>query len=183
MTKTLSKTVSLRVDGDRLNQTLEALAKIGQQPDGTIKRLAFTPEDLAARTQLSEWMESAGMLVRTDAGANIIGRYPGRDPDAAALATGSHIDTVFSGGRFDGSLGVIAGLEVARVLNDNDIQLHHPFEVIAFADEERTMVGSKAMTGTALDNPDRYDTVDDISIQACLTAAGGNWDNLASAQR
>ncbi|MEM9152813.1 MAG: Zn-dependent hydrolase [Cyanobacteria bacterium P01_F01_bin.3] len=183
MTKTLAKTVSLRVNGDRLNQTLEDLAKIGKQPDGTVKRLAFTPEDLAARAQLCEWMEAAGMSVRIDAGANIIGRYPGYESDAAALATGSHIDTVFSGGRFDGSLGVIAGLEIVRVLQENDVQLYHPFEVIAFADEERTMVGAKAMTGTALDDPDRYDTVNDESIQSCLEKAGGNWDELAAAQR
>lgn len=183
MTKMLAKTLSLRVNGDRLNQTLEDLAKIGRQPDGTIKRLAFTPEDLAARSQLCEWMESAGLSVRIDAGANIIGRYPGLDSDAPALATGSHIDTVFSGGRFDGSLGVIAGLEVVRVLQDNDLKLHHPFEVIAFADEERTMVGAKAMTGTALEDPERYDTVGNESIQSCLERAGGNWSNLSAAQR
>ena len=183
MTKTLTETVSLAVNGDRLNQALEDLAQIGKQPDGTIKRLAFSPQDLVARSQLREWMESAGMTVQIDAGANIIGRYPGLDADAAALATGSHIDTVFSGGRFDGSLGVIAGLEIVRVLQENDLKLHHPFEVIAFADEERTMVGSKAMTGTALEDPDRYDTVDDESIQSCLAKAGGDWDSLLTARR
>ena len=93
------------------------------------------------------------MTVRIDAGGNIIGRYAGRDSGAAALATGSHIDTVFSGGRFDGSLGVIAGLEVVRVLQENDLNLHHPLELIAFADEERTMIGAKAMAGTASRRP------------------------------
>ncbi len=183
MTKTLAKTLSLAVNGDRLNQALEDLAKIGKQPDHTIKRLAFSTEDIAARTQLCEWMEAAGMTVQIDAGGNIIGRYPGRDPETAALATGSHIDTVFSGGRFDGSLGVMAGLEVIRVFQENDFRLHHPLELIAFADEERTMIGAKAMAGTALGDPERYDTVNDEPIQTCLERAGGDWNNLSSAHR
>ena len=179
----MTKTLSLTVNGDRLNQTLEALADIGKQPDNTIKRLAFSPEDLEARKKVSEWMEAAGMTVRTDAGSNIIGCYPGSDPDAKVLATGSHIDTVFSGGRFDGALGVVAGLEVVRVLQENEIRLHHPFEVIAFADEERTMVGSKAIAGTAPTDPQRYDTVRNEPIQDCLAKAGGDWNNLQSARR
>ena len=179
----MPQTIALTVNGDRLNQTLEDLAKIGKQPDNTIKRLAFSSADLEAREKLKEWMEAAGMTVRTDAGSNIIGRYPGRNESARTLATGSHIDTVFSGGRFDGSLGVIAGLEVVRVLQENDTNLHHPFEVIAFADEERTMVGSKAIAGTAPDNPDRYETLDGEPIQDCLARAGGDWDNLKTAVR
>ncbi len=179
----MPQTLSLTVNSDRLNQALEDLAQIGRQADNTIKRLAFSPEDIAARQQLSKWMEAAGMSVRIDAGGNIIGRYAGIEANAKVLATGSHIDTVFSGGRFDGSLGVIAGLEVVRVLKENDIRLHHPFEVIAFADEERTMIGAKAMSGTAPDDPKRYDTVNDEPIQACLARAGGDWDNLHSASR
>ncbi|MGD1896748.1 MAG: Zn-dependent hydrolase [Phormidesmis sp.] len=179
----MTKPLALAVNGDRLNQALEDLAQIGKQPDNTIKRMAFSPEDLKARSQLTEWMEAAGMNVRIDAGGNVIGRYPGIEREAPALATGSHIDTVFSGGRFDGSLGVIAGLEIVRVLQENELQLHHPFEVIAFADEERSMVGAKAMAGTAPKDPARYDTVDNEHIQTCLERAGGNWKDLASARR
>ncbi|MEL6352655.1 MAG: Zn-dependent hydrolase [Cyanobacteria bacterium J06627_28] len=179
----MTKTLTLTVNSDRLNQALEDLAKIGKQPDNTIKRLAFSPEDLMARSQLTEWMETAGMHVDIDAGGNIIGRYPGHENESPALATGSHIDTVFSGGRFDGSLGVIAGLEVVRVLQEHNLKLHHPFEVIAFADEERSMIGAKAMAGTAPKDPARYDTVENEPIQTCLARAGGNWDNLLSAHR
>jgi len=173
----------LVVNSDRLNQTLEDLAKIGKQPDNTIKRLAFSPEDLKARSQITEWMKSAGMSVRIDSGGNIIGLYPGYESEVPALATGSHIDTVFSGGRFDGALGVIAGLEVVRVLQENDLKLHHPLEVIAFADEERSMVGAKAMAGVAPEDPTVYDTVNDEPIGSCLARAGGDWDNLSSARR
>ncbi len=184
MTKTLPvKALSLVVNGDRLNSTLEKLAQIGKQPDNTIKRLAFSGEDLAARAQLSDWMSAAGMSVRTDAAGNVIGHYPGLESESRTLATGSHIDTVFSGGRFDGSLGVIAGLEVVRVLQENNVKLHHPLEVIAFADEERTMIGSKAIAGTAPSDPERYDTVDNEPIQDCLARAGGEWSALSSARR
>lgn len=184
MTKPLpGKALSLSVNGDRLNRTLEDLAQIGKQPDNTIKRLAFSPEDLAARDQLRDWMSAAGMSVRTDAASNIIGHYPGLESEARILATGSHIDTVFSGGRFDGSLGVMAGLEIVRVLQENGIRLYHPLEVIAFADEERTMIGSKAIAGTAPSDPERYDTVDREPIQDCLARAGGDWSALASARR
>jgi len=179
----MTKTLALAINSDRLNQALEDLAQIGKQSDGTIKRLAFSSEDLEARSQITDWMESAGMTVRTDAGGNIIGRYSGHEADATALATGSHIDTVFSGGRFDGSLGVVAGIEVVRVLQENDLKLHHPLEVIAFADEERSMIGVKSMAGTAPEDPARYDTVDNEAIQACLKRAGGDWNNLATARR
>ena len=179
----MTKTLALTINSDRLNQALEDLAQIGKQSDGTIKRLAFSPEDLEARSQIADWMESAGMTVRTDAGGNIIGRYSGYEPDATALATGSHIDTVFSGGRFDGSLGVVAGIEVVRVLQENDLKLHHPLEVIAFADEERSMIGAKSMAGTAPNDPTRYDTVDNEAIQTCLKRAGGDWNNLTAARR
>lgn len=179
----MTKSLMLAVNSDRLNRTLEALADIGKQPDGTIKRLAFTPDDLAARKTVSDWMESAGMSVRTDSAGNIIGRYAGIEEDAPALATGSHIDTVFSGGRFDGTLGVIAGLEVVRVLQETEHRLHHPLELIVFADEERTMVGAKAIAGTAPTEPDRYDTINREPIDRCLARAGGDWHNLQAARR
>ena len=183
MTKTLTKTIALTVNGDRLNQTLQELSNIGKQPDNTVKRIAFSPEDIQARQQISQWMEAAGMSVRIDTGGNVIGRYPGQEDSAPAIATGSHIDTVFSGGQFDGSLGAIAGLEVVRVLQENDIQLYHPFEVIAFADEERTMIGAKAIAGTALEDPDRYDIDSNDTIQNCLKRVGGDWNNLQTARR
>lgn len=179
----MTKTLPLTVNSERLNQALEDLAKIGKQPDNTIKRLAFTAADLEARSQITDWMKAAGMSVRTDAGSNIIGRYAGYEDDAPVLATGSHIDTVFSGGRFDGTLGVMAGLEVVRVLQENEIKLHHPLELIAFADEERSMVGVKAIAGTAPEDPARYDTVAGEPIQSCLARAGGDWNNLTSAKR
>ncbi len=183
----MTRTMTLSINGDRLNQSLDELAQIGAKSDGDngscIRRLAFSPEDLAARDRITQWMEAAGMGVRIDAAGNLIGTYPGVDPKAPALATGSHIDTVPSGGRYDGALGVVAGIEIARLLQESQIPLHHPFEVIAFADEEHTMVGSKAMAGTAPTDPERYAPPDNEAIQDCLVRVGGDWTRLTEARR
>lgn len=185
-TKSISTTVlsTLAVNGDRLNENINRLAKIGKLPSGSICRLAFTPEDLQARYLVQQWMIEAGMTVRTDAGGNLIGTYAGKVEGAPALATGSHIDTVPSGGRFDGVLGVLAGIEVVRTLRENNLRLNHPVEVIVFTDEESTMIGCQAIAGTVLlQSPDRYQSKIGSSIQTCLEMVGGNWDELAKAKR
>jgi beta-ureidopropionase / N-carbamoyl-L-amino-acid hydrolase len=176
-------TTSLSINGDRLNDSINRLARIGKQPSGSICRLAFTPEDLQARYLVQQWMVEAGMSVKTDAAGNLIGTYAGKE-DIPALATGSHIDTVPSGGRFDGVLGVLAGIEVVRTLRDNNLRLNHPLQVIVFTDEESSMIGSQAIAGTVLlDAPEQYKPKLGESIQSCLENLGGNWDNLATAKR
>lgn len=179
----VNSTVRLTVNGDRLNDSIERLAKIGRQSNGDICRLAFTPEDLQARYRVQQWMTDAGMTVRIDAAGNLIGRYPGVDETAPVLATGSHIDTVPSGGCYDGVLGVLAGIEIVRVLRENDVRLHHPIELIVFTDEESTMIGSRAIAGTVKSAPESYKTTTGVPIQDALEAIGGNWDFLAQAQR
>jgi beta-ureidopropionase / N-carbamoyl-L-amino-acid hydrolase len=166
----------LTINGDRLLGRIDQLAKIGQQPDGTIRRLAFTPEDQQARALVSVWMVEAGMSVRVDAAGNLIGRYSGLQPDLPALATGSHIDTVPSGGRYDGVLGVLAGIEVVRTLQEQNLHLNHPIEVIAFSDEESSMVGSRAIAGTV-------DVNEVAALASHLEAVGGAWLNLNTARR
>lgn len=99
-------------------------------------------------------------------------------PQSPALATGSHIDTVPNGGRYDGAFGVLAGLEVVRVLNEQQIQLDHPLEVIVFTDEEGSMIGCKAMSGRVLNDPAKYRFSDGTDIQTCLQRVGGNWDRI-----
>lgn len=174
----------LGINSDRLNNSINRLAKIGKQPSGSICRLAFTPEDLQARYLVQQWMIEAGMTVRTDAAGNLIGSYAGNVEGAPALATGSHIDTVPSGGHFDGVLGVLAGIEVVRTLRENNLRLNHPIEVIVFTDEESTMIGCQAIAGTVLlQSPERYQSKVGESIQTCLEMVGGNWDELPTAKR
>lgn len=178
----MSVTTTLSINGDRLNQSLNDLATIGELGNGGVRRLAFTPEDLQGRELVRRWMTEAGMETRIDAAGNIIGRLPGRQ-SGPALATGSHIDTVPSGGRFDGTLGVLAGLEVVRTLKERQITLKHPFEVIVFSDEEDTMIGSRAMAGTASFSVTDYRRKDGRPIDECVALAGGDWSQLATARR
>ena len=171
------------VDGTRLMQTITDMGAIGALPEGGVRRLAFSPEDIQARSVAKTWMLAAGMTVRTDTAGNIIGRYPGRFPDAPALVTGSHLDTVPNAGIYDGTYGVLAGIEVARTLHDRGIQLDHPFEVIVFADEERTMIGSKAIAAQASLNSLDYANPHYDPIEPCVNRIGGDWANLTAAQR
>ena len=174
---------ALRVNGERLMETLSEIGAIGQLENGGVRRLAFSPEDCQARDRLQQWMEAVGMHVRIDTAGNLIGHYPGRFPEAAAIATGSHLDTVPNAGIYDGTYGVLAGLEVVRTLHENNIQLDHPLEVIVFADEERTMIGSKAMAGRASLDPHYYDHPHYDPIEPSLKNIGGNWAQLPQAVR
>ncbi len=173
----------LLVNGDRLNQSIARLAQIGSLPNGGVKRIAYSKEDIEARNLVKHWMETAQMQVRTDAAGNIIGKYPGKDPNAPALATGSHIDTVPCGGHYDGAYGVLAGLEAVRVLQENQIKLNRSIEVVVFTDEEGSMIGSKAISGRTIDDPNYYRRPDGTDIYTCLTAVGGNWNKLKQARR
>lgn len=142
----------LRVNGARLLDSLARLAEIGATPEGGAERLAFTPEDGAGRDLVRSWMEDAGLEVRVDGIGNVIGRRAGEDPHAAPVMLGSHIDTVGNGGRYDGNLGVLAALEVARTLNDGGIRPRRPLEVAIFSNEEGSryhpdMLGSLVYTG------------------------------------
>ena len=174
---------TLAINGDRLMQMMTDVGAIGALPNGGVRRLAFSPEDRQARQLVQSWMETAGMTVTIDAAANIIGRYEGRFPHAPALATGSHLDTVPNAGIYDGTYGVLAGVEVARTLYEQGIRPDHPIEVIVFADEERTMIGSKAMAGKASLEPNFYDHPHYEPIEMGLSFIGGNWSQLPSARR
>ncbi len=164
----------IAVNGDRLNTSITRLAKIGRLSNGNVCRLAFTPEDLQARYLVQQWMVEAGLAVRTDAAGNMIGTYAGRT-GAPSLATGSHIDTVPSGGEYDGTLGVLAGIEVVRVLKENNLHLNHPVEVIVFTDEESSMIGCQAMAGVV--------TPKNNFMAEHLERVGGNWDEISTAKR
>ena len=110
---------SLRIDGDRLWASLMELAKIGATPKGGVCRLTLTDLDKQGRDLVSRWAREAGMTVTIDKIGNGFMRRPGRDNSLPPIVTGSHIDTQPTGGKFDGNYGVLAGIEVARTLNDH----------------------------------------------------------------
>jgi N-carbamoyl-L-amino-acid hydrolase len=171
------------INADRLERNIIELGQVGHLPGGGVSRLAFSPEDLQARQLVRQWMEAAGMMVRVDAAGNLIGRYAGNNEELGVLATGSHIDTVAVGGRYDGVLGVLAGIEMVRTLRDNHRKLEHPIEVIVFTDEESTVIGCKSMAGTLNPDPEAYRRRDGRDIQRCLETIGGNWPTIATAKR
>lgn len=141
------------VDAGAMAARLDALAAIGAAGDG-VSRLGFSAEERRAHELVASWLEAAGMTVTVDAVGNTIGERPGTR-GGPAIGTGSHLDSVERGGRFDGAAGVVAGVEVAHLLARSDVPLSHPFRVVAFAAEEgarfgEPCLGSKAVAG-ALD--------------------------------
>lgn len=146
----------LRIDIDRLLARIAALGEIGRVdgPNGEWgnARLALTDADRAGRELVVGWMTDLGLAVSIDAIGNVFATRAGTDPDAAAVMTGSHIDTVRTGGRYDGNLGVLAGLEVAELLEQHGVVAERPFVVAFFTDEEGArfppdMLGSLVFAG------------------------------------
>ncbi|CAI0708007.1 Zn-dependent hydrolase [Serratia grimesii] len=139
------------INSERLWARVNHLAQM-TLPDVPWTRRAFTPLFSEARIWLAEQMQLAGLTVTLDEGGNLIGRRAGLRNDLAPIVTGSHCDTVVGGGRYDGIIGVLAGIEIAHCLHQQAIALQHPFEVIDFLSEEPSdygisCVGSRALSG------------------------------------
>jgi N-carbamoyl-L-amino-acid hydrolase len=130
------KLQSLRINGDRLWDSLMQLAKIGATPKGGVCRLTLTDLDKQGRDLVSQWAREAGMTITIDKIGNGFLRRAGRNNSLPPIVTGSHIDTQPTGGKFDGNYGVLAGLEVVRTLNDHGIETEAPIEVAWWTNEE-----------------------------------------------
>ena len=126
----------LRVNGDRIWDTLMEVAKIGATEKGGCCRLALTDLDKEARDLYVKWCKEAGCSIRIDKMGNVFARRDGSDNSLPPVMTGSHIDTQPTGGRFDGVYGVLAGLEVIRTLNDLNVKTKHPIEASIWTNEE-----------------------------------------------
>ena len=126
----------IALDADRLWSSLMAMAEIGKTPAGGVRRLALSDEDRDARRQLTDWMAGAGLAVRVDDLGNMYGRRGGAEPAAPPVVFGSHLDTVPTGGRFDGVLGVLGALEVIRALDDAGLRTRAPLEMVNWTNEE-----------------------------------------------
>ena len=134
--KTQPNISALRIDGQRLWNSLMELAKIGATDKGGVCRLALTELDKQGRDLVTRWAREAGMSVTVDKIGNAFMRRPGRNNALPPVMTGSHIDTQPTGGKFDGNYGVLAGLEVVRTLNDHGIETEAPIEVAFWTNEE-----------------------------------------------
>jgi N-carbamoyl-L-amino-acid hydrolase len=161
------------VDRDRLWQTLMDMARIGATAEGGSNRQALSDDDVRGRALLLEWCEPLGLKLERDAIGNMFLRRPGSDPAARAVAFGSHLDTVPTGGRFDGIFGVLSGLEVMRALHDGGITTRAPLELVVWTNEEGSrfrpaMMGSRVHAG-------------DMSLEAALAITDDHGVSVAEA--
>jgi N-carbamoyl-L-amino-acid hydrolase len=154
---------NLRIDIDRLMGRIRALGEVGALDGGGVCRLALTEEDKAGRDLVVGWMRELGLEVTIDRIGNVIGLRPGAT-DGPPVMTGSHIDTVATGGLYDGNLGVLAGLELVETLNHAGLATRHPIAVGFFTNEEGArfapdMMGSGVHQGA-------------FSLEDCLATVG-----------
>jgi N-carbamoyl-L-amino-acid hydrolase len=154
----------LRVNGKRLKETLEEMAKIGATPGGGVQRLTLSDEDKKARDLFVKWLKELDLEITIDEMGNIFGKRPGKNNDLAPVMSGSHIDSQPKGGRFDGILGVMGPLEVLRTLHENNIETERPFVIVDWTNEEGSrfapaMVASGVWAG-ALERDWVYDRTD-----------------------
>jgi len=167
-----------KINGPRLWDSLMAMAEIGATPKGGVKRITLTEVDLAGRQRFTQWCEELGLTMRVDAMGNMFARREGRDPARLPVLFGSHLDSQPTGGKFDGALGVIAGLEVMRSLNDLNITTEAPLELVNWTDEEgsrfgHSLMGSGVWAGVyGLDEAYAYTDIDGVTVGAALDSIG-----------
>ena len=158
------KLKDLRVNGKRLQSTLEDMAKIGATPGGGVQRLALTDEDKQARDLFVGWLKELNLEITIDEMGNIFGRRPGKNNELPPVMSGSHTDSQPKGGRFDGTLGVMGALEALRTLHENNIETERPIVIVDWTNEEGSrfapaMVASGVWT-RALEQDWAYDRTD-----------------------
>ena len=129
---------NLRINGDRLWDSIHEIAKIGPGVRGGSNRQTLTDEDGEGRRLFQRWCEDAGLTVKVDAMGTMFARREGADPSLPPVVIGSHLDTQPTGGRYDGVLGVLGALEVVRTLNDLGLKTRYPIEVVNWTNEEGT---------------------------------------------
>lgn len=172
----------------RIKNTLKQLNKIGYSEQG-MNRLAFTKKEEKVKNLLIHLLEKEDVKVKVDACGNVIARKEGQKPKLPPVVVGSHLDTVFNGGQYDGTVGVVLGLELIRSLKEQNIQHERAIEVISFSGEEASRfgsgtIGSKAIAGKL--NKEKMAKLTDnegIIFQKAVEEAGLDFNNMNRASR
>jgi N-carbamoyl-L-amino-acid hydrolase len=143
---------AVAIDADRFRERFESYSEFGATDDDGLHRLALSGADREARDRFVADIQAAGLDVRVDELGNVFGRYPGRNPDAAPVLVGSHLDSQPYGGRYDGQLGVLTALEAVQTIAESDVEPDRPLEVVNWTNEEGTrfqpsMMGSSGYVG------------------------------------
>lgn len=177
----------LQPDLQRFQHDWEQLSAFCDPDQAGFTRRPFTPHYAAARAWLTERMHQAGLEPAVDAAGNLVGRRPGRE-DLPAIVVGSHSDTVTGGGRFDGMVGVLGGLEVARLLAEHDVELDHPLQIVDMLAEEPTdfgisMVGSRGLSGSLDEDMLARSDGSGHTLADAVGSVGGDPDHILSARR
>lgn len=163
--------VSDLVSGDRLWTRLMDLARFGERPDGGVDRQALSPQEAAARATIVDWGRAIGLVPYTDAAANLFLRLEGRDPQAAPVLVGSHIDSQPTGGKFDGTFGVLAALEAVEAIVASGLSPARPIEVVAWTNEEGSRFAPGMNGSTAFCRPETLNQIlsitdaDDVTVR------------------
>jgi len=163
------------------------IAPYSDQSDGLF-RPYLGPAHRATIGRLAQWMDQAGMSVETDAVGNLVGHYAGVTPDAPVLLIGSHVDSVRDGGRYDGMLGVLLGIETVAYFNERGLRLPFALEVIGFGDEEGSrfptyMMGSRSAAGMKQQIDDSITDRDGVSLRQALADWGLDVSRFHTARR
>lgn len=171
------------VNGGRVIEQQKALATIGNDPAGGISRVAYSEADRQGREYVMGLMRAAGLAPTIDAAGNISGRRAGSVPGLPVLLIGSHIDSVPQGGNYDGIVGSLGAIEVARTLAESHFALRHPLEVIIFQNEEGGLKGSRAISGELREDELNQPTRSGKTLREGIALIGGDPARLAEARR
>ncbi|MCM3711538.1 M20 family metallo-hydrolase [Sporosarcina luteola] len=177
----------LTINQKRLQENMDQLAEIGKFGETGVCRLALSKEYKEGIELVKRWMEEAGLQTKVDNFGNLVGRLEGKNPDAPILMLGSHIDSQPSGGRFDGPIGVLGGLEVVQTMQEQNITPEMPIEIMAFCDEEgfrfnKGLFGSRGITGQLDEGElDRSDK-DGVTRREALLEFGADPDQLTASE-
>jgi len=173
----------LRVDGDRLNETMRQMHAFGENAEGGSDRVAYSGHNRDALAYLASLMRNAGLEPQVDVAGNLVGRRPGRIDGLAPLVTGSHVDTVPNGGHYDGIVGVMSAIEVARTLHDAGVELDHPLEVVVWSNEEGGKTGSRSYAGTVEPRELALPSLGERTIGDGIAYLGGKPEALVANER
>lgn len=185
--KKMTKSLDLEVSKKRIKKDLEALKAFTATPGNGCTRMPFTKETRDAAEYLKKAMAEAGMEVREDAVGNVFGVLHGTDETLPCIMMGSHYDSVYNGGDYDGIAGVVCAIETARILVEEGIQLKADYVAAAFMDEEGCRFGtgyfgSKSMLGQmTVEECKKYTDKDDITVYDAMKAYGFRPKELVSA--
>lgn len=174
---------SLKINSDRLHESILHLASFGKNQAGGSDRIAYSQHNVDAHAYVKELMEKAGMEVSVDFAGNLIGKRSGRNPDWKPIAFGSHIDEVPNGGDYDGPVGSMSAIEVVQTLAENRLYTDHPLEVIIFTNEEGGVIGSRALVGSLSKEALQVKSASGLTQAEGIRLLGGNPERIPEVKR